>query len=138
MSTIEELSQTPLEYVLFYCNHVQKDPMIYETNCTNVFQACINKETQCLEIKDWLLKEKYEQPSIELLLTYKKDDVLTWYKSFYQQPIDIFNAQLAYKITEEDLKDLRTEDLLIDSVVYNTTVNRLQYWNGSTWNNCFA
>lgn len=136
MSTQGEVNLYPYQYVLYYCGSDQKDATVYQTDLSNVCTLGFEGDPPVLTIAGWLIGG-YGAPSNETLLGFVKDDVLAWYHSFYEVPIEIADAQ-HYKISGANLALARTSSDMIGYVVFNTTAQKCQYWSGSAWTDCWA
>lgn len=137
MTGQDNLNNYPQAFVLFYVNEIKSDPTIYNTNLTEICDAGYSITSPYnFEITTWYLTEIAE-PSLETLMGYDLATVLTWYKGFYEDPLAIALAQPFTRLTSANIANVRTTVATNDSIVYNTTTSKLQYFTGSVWADCF-
>lgn len=132
MSSQTDLNNYPYHYFLYYCNSPagQNDPTVYQTNCSDVAVLSYDMSGN-IQVDSWLISS-YSAPSNSTLLSYALVDVFSFFHSFYEEPIEISNGQ-HYKISAADLASCRVDSSMIGYVVYNTTVQKQQYYDGSSW-----
>ena len=66
------------------------------------------------------------------ILTYTLADVQSFVHSYYEEPKEISDGQ-HYKISSTDLAACRLDSSMIGYVVYNTTLQKQQHYDGTTW-----
>jgi len=130
MSSQSELNTYPQPYVLYYCNFIQSDATVYQTDCSDVCTLFYD-EFNDITISDWLIIA-YGAPSIVTLLTYTLTDVLEFYDNFYTTPQTIFASQ-PYGLTATKLADVRADNNMLGYVVYDDTNDVMKTWSGSAW-----
>ena len=132
MSSQSDLNSYPYQYILYYCNSPagQNDSTVYQTDCSDVAVLSYDMSGD-IQIDSWLLGS-YSAPLNSTLLSYTLLDVLTFYHGFYEEPVEIANNQ-HYKITSTDLAACRVDSSMIGYVVYNSTIQKQQYYDGSAW-----
>jgi hypothetical protein len=132
MSSQSDLNSYPYQYVLYYCNSPagQNDSTVYQTNCSDVAVLSYDMSGD-IQIDSWLIGG-YSQPSNVTLLSYTLLDVLNFYHGFYEEPVEIAENQ-HYKITSTELAACRVDSTMIGYVVYNTTIQKEQYYDGTSW-----
>lgn len=132
MSTQTELNQNSIKYVLYFCNSptVNNDPTVYQIDLSDVCTWGYDGSDN-FQILSWLIGG-YSQPSPLTLLGYTLSDVDTFYHSFYEEPIEIADSQ-HYKISGANLALCRADSTMIGYVVYNTTIQKQQYYDGTSW-----
>lgn len=132
MSSQSDLNSYPYQYILYYCNSPagQNDSTVYQTNCSDVAVLSYDMSGD-IQIDSWLIGG-YSQPSNITLLSYTLLDVLNFYHGFYEEPVEIAENQ-HYKITSTKLAACRVDSTMIGYVVYNTTIQKEQYYDGTSW-----
>ena len=132
MSSQSDLNSYPYQYILYYCNSPagQNDSTVYQIDCSDVAVLSYDMSGD-IQIDSWLLGS-YSAPSNVTLLSYTLLDVLTFYHGFYEEPVEIANNQ-HYKITSAELAACRVDSSMIGYVVYNSTIQKQQYYDGSAW-----
>lgn len=110
----------------------QKDPTVYPTDLSGICNiAFTESDPPEVECNDWSV-EAYPAPSNATLLGFAPADVFSWYDGFYLNPENIANNQ-PYKLSSTKLAAVRTTSDMIGYTVYNTTVKRQQYFDGTNW-----
>ena len=103
MSSQSDLNTYPWQFVLYYCDTINADATVYQTDlsdvCTLGFDGSGN-----ITISGWLIGG-YAIPSPATLMTYTLFDVLEAYEDFYTIPFAIQAAQ-PYTITTAELNDI--------------------------------
>lgn len=130
MSSQSELNEHPTQYILYFCGFVQSDPTIYATDLSNVCQTDLDGFGN-LYIVNWYIGA-YLAPSMPTLMSYTLADVLEWYENNYIRPSAIASWQ-SNPISSTQLALVRTDSSMIGFMVYNTTEQKYQYFNGSAW-----
>ena len=129
MSTQQQVNASATQYVLYYINVDQKDSTVYPTDlsgvCTLAFGA-----GDILVCNDWTIVA-FSSPSNSTLLGFNPADVLTWYDGFYLNPQEITDKQ-PRSLTSTKIANLRTTGMT-GFTVFNSTVQRQQYWSGTAW-----
>jgi hypothetical protein len=130
MSVQSDLNSYPYQYILYYCNSPagQNDPTVYQVDCSDVAVLSYDMSGD-IQIDSWLLGS-YSAPSNATLLSYSLLDVLSFYHSFYEIPVEIADDQ-HHKISSTDLAACRVDSSMIGYVVLNTTLGKQQYLNSS-------
>ncbi len=132
MSTQQELNQYSVKYILYFCNSpaVNNDPTVYQTDCSDICSWGYDGSDN-FEILSWYLTG-YSQPSPLTLLGYSLSDVNTFYHGFYEEPQEIADSQ-HYKISAANLAVCRVNSSMIGYVIYNTDLQKQQYYDGTNW-----
>ena len=131
MSTQAELNANPNLYIIYWCNNVNSDTTLYDYLSLSDVCGLIFDVDNNIQIVDWLITG-YLAPSISTLLTYTLADVQSYVHSYYEAPTEIKDAR-HYQISSTDLAACRVDSSMIGYVVYNTTVQKQQYYDGTNW-----
>jgi len=132
MSTQSELNTYPQPYVLYYCNYIQSDSTVYQTDCSDVCTLYYDEfDDYNIAISGWLIIA-YGAPSTATLLTYALADVLEFYNNFYTLPQAIYDNQ-PYGLTSAKLAAVRADNSMLGYVVYDDTNDVTKTWSGSDW-----
>jgi hypothetical protein len=134
MSTQTDVNANPNQFILYYCGIDQKDETVHQQDSSDVCAFSYNEKSGNLQIEKWYLKE-YLEPTDEILTSFALDEVLAWFDAFYLLPQQINNAQ-HLKVSADQLKTCRTDDSMKNFLVYNTTTQTNQYFDGSVWTDC--
>ena len=130
MSSQSDLNTYPWQFVLYYCNTINADATVYQTDlsdvCTLGFDGSGN-----IEITGWLIGG-YAAPSPATLMTYVLATVLEAYEDFYTIPTAIQGAQ-PYSITTAKLATIRADASMIGFSVYDKDAQANKVWSGSVW-----
>jgi len=115
-------------YVLYYCWQ-QGDRSKHHLSLKHVADI-VNSDDEYGDqiLVNW--QQTYAPPSTNLLLTYKLQDVLQWYKRTYELPALVMHTNANFvHITDEDMQKMDTMDLHADVIVFNTTRKRFAYFD---------
>lgn len=130
MSSQAEFNTYPWQFVLYYCNIINADATVYQTDLSNVCTLGFD-EFGNITISGWLLGG-YAIPTPTTLMSYVLATVLTAYDDFYTIPAAIQLAQ-PYSITTTKLTTIRADASTIGFSVYDVTVQANKTWTGSAW-----
>ena len=133
MSTQDQVNGYFQEYILYYCNHEQKDATFYDyINLTDVCTVGYDSNTPPqLVISGWLIGG-YAAPSNALLLTYTFTNVDTYFNNFYVVPSEIKTTQ-PFSITTTALNNVINHSFMTGYVCLDTTAQALKFYTGSAW-----
>ena len=126
MSTQTDLNTYPWQFVLYYCNTINADVTVYQTDLSNVCTLGFDVSGN-ITISGWLISG-YAIPDTTTLLTYALVNVLDAYANFYTIQV----AQ-PYSITTTKLAMIRADASTIGFFVYDETVQANKTWLGSSW-----
>lgn len=132
MSTQQNFNDYYQQFILYYCNFVNNDPIIYDFNSlSNVCSITYDGINNMILISGWLISA-YPQPSNSTLLSYVLSSVLNWFDWFYNKPQQITSSQ-PFKMSTSVLNSVRTDSSMIGYVVYDTTLKVRKVFNGTNW-----
>ena len=130
MSSQSELNTYPWQFVLYYCNIINADATVYQTDLSNVCTLGFD-DFGNITIFGWLIGG-YAIPSPATLMSYVLATVLAAYDDFYTIPFAIQVAQ-PYSITTTKLTTIRADASTIGFSVYDVTAQANKTWTGSAW-----
>ncbi len=130
MSSQQEFNENYQQYILYYCNFIQSDPVIYNTDLSQICTVAYNFPPTQLMITSWLLS--YAKPSNTTLLTFNMNVVLNWFDNYYNKPLQITSLQ-PFKVSSQDLQNVRVDNSMSGFIVYNLTTKSQYIYNGSSW-----
>jgi hypothetical protein len=134
MSSQDEVNANYQQYILYYCNHEQKDNTVYQIDLSDVCDVAYDSSPPYIVLlSNWQIGG-YSAPDNSLLITYVLATVLTFFNNFYTVPQNIKDEQY-YKISTSDLVSIRSDSSMIGYRVFNMTTQNTQEWNGSAWVN---
>jgi hypothetical protein len=136
MSTKQDLLDHPSEFVLYYCGVTNNDGKMYNDPWVEVCNAHFDVN-QNFVVDAWFIVA-YTQPDAATLLSYDLNTVLTWYDVFYTKTLDIQSKRNSTAFTTSELTTLaavQNVTNLGEAIVYNSTTNKYQYYNGSAFVN---
>jgi hypothetical protein len=133
MSSQTELNENATKFILYFCGFVQSDPTVYDNiGLTNVCQIDYDGLGN-LYIVTWYITS-YLAPSMPTLMSYTLADVKDWYDNFYVIPANLATWQ-SNPLSSTQIAALRTDSSMIGYLIFNTTLQKYQRFNGSTWTN---
>ena len=130
MSSQAELNTYPGQFVLYYCNTINADATVYQTDLSNVCTLGFDGSGN-ITISGWLIGG-YAVPTPATLMTYVLVTVLDAYDNFYTIPAAIQTAQ-PYSITTTKLATIRADTSTIGFSVFDVTAQANKTWSGSAW-----
>lgn len=130
MSSQTDLNMYPWQFVLHYCNTINADPVVYQTDLSDVCTLGFD-DSGHITISGWLIAA-YAIPTPATLMSYVLAIVLDSYEDFYTTPAAIQAAQ-PYSMTTLELASIRADATMIGFSVYDVTVQANKTWTGSAW-----
>lgn len=133
MSTQDQVNQYYQEYILYYCNSINSDSIVYDyIGLSDVCSVAYDSNTPPqIVISGWLIGG-YSQPSNATLLTYSFSTVDSYFQNFYIIPNAIQVAQ-PYTISTANLNNVIPHSNMQGFLVFDSTAHALKFWSGSSW-----
>lgn len=110
----------------------QKDSTVYPIDLSGVCDIAFTEDDPPQVVCNNWSVGGYGAPSNATLLTFAPADVFSWYDGFYTNPQLVADSQPA-KLTSAKIASMRTSSDMVGYTVYNTTVHRQQYYDGTNW-----
>lgn len=129
-----ELNQSWVEVILYYL-YIQNPVPRYNINGSDVGQWGYD-ENDNLIIVVWFLTS-YVQPEISTLLSYNISDVNAWFSYTYYLPNEILTHQPFLYLNGETIPYLNLNSSYEGCIIFNSTLKRIQYFNGTTFVNVY-
>jgi hypothetical protein len=85
-----------------------------------------------LIINFWM-SQTIPQPSIQELLSYNTESVITFYKYYYVIPSDIRKNQPFEQLGNYELSNLNLDSDYIGCIIFNIDIKKIQYYDGTNW-----
>jgi hypothetical protein len=127
----EDLNSNWISTILYYCYQVIPG-RCYDINGTDVGTWSYDIDSNLI-ISTWLPND-ISQPSNATLLTYDLNNVLSFYLSHYLFPYNISESQSRQRLTSSEISTINNDCGLLQNeyTIYNTTTNKIMYWNSGT------
>ena len=132
MSTQLDVDFNAPQYILYYCNFINSDSKVYQTDLSDVCTLSFDPITSNAVFSNWLISA-YPIPNTTTdLLTYTLSDVLAFYNNWYIIPI-IVAADQYYQISTANLAHIRADASMLGYRIFDITSRTVKYWSGTAW-----
>lgn len=128
-----ELNDYWIQIILYYC-YMQDSNQLFDANGSDV--GSWGYDNGDLYIIAWY-PGTITEPTIQNLLDMNKNDAISFYANFYTIPSDIANMQPFYNISSTTLAEIHVTSAFTGYIIFNTTTQKLQYYDGTSWNNLY-
>lgn len=132
-----ELNFNLIQAILYYCYNQNAGAYFFNTWGADVCSLYYDNNGD-LDISDWFINVapyNIAQPSINTLLTYTVNDVQTFHNNYYVNvdSLNQKNMDAYYLATTSELNALPPARIHSGYRAFDTTLNRVVFWNGSIW-----